>query len=408
MSRKRIAIARIILNIQLNHLIFVAAVVAAMGLLGMPTHHLLLWLASGIVPLLMYYLRIKTKAIWAFFVGLIAIFAMSLLLPLSILPKLFMSAMVFVYAMFAIRKKMTEKPEIVELVSPAVFIVLIGAMTIKSHSYMSLCYGIAWAYLIGYFIYHFMTEHLKFVDINENSASNMPEKELFFHGIGQVGIFTGIVILLSSLTSSTNWLAKLLSKIGDWVMDFLRYILAGVSGAIVEESAPSAPAVDTGTETDMFGPVEYSDLWLKIQELLEWLYRILIFVIIVAILYYGSRAIIRFVKENFTKVGKKKEAKTILSNQDIRESCSGSDLKKEKKSFLSFLSNEQRIRTLYKKRMLQEKARIVGEAGAEGLAYLTAKECCEKIEAAELKQVYEKVRYSGEKVTGEDVRRAKG
>lgn len=408
MSRKTIAIARIILNIQLNHLIFIAAVVAAMGLLGMPNHYLLLWIGSGIVPLFMYYLRVKTKQIWVFFVGLIAIFTVSLLLPLNILPKLFISAMVFVYAAFAIRKKMTENPEIVELVSPAVFIVLIGVMTIKSHNYIGVCYGVAWAYLIGYFIYHFMTEHLKFVDINENSASNMPEKELFYHGIGQVGIFTGIVFLLSSLTSSTNWLAKMLSVIGDWLIDFLRYILAGVSGAIAEESAPQAPVVDTGDEVDMFGPVEYSDLWLKIQELLEWLYRILIFVIIAAILYYGSRAIIRFVKDNFTKVGKKKEAKTILSNQDIRESCNTEKSKEEKKSFLGFLSNEQRIRTLYKKKMLQEKARIVGEAGPEGLAYLTAKECCDKIEAAELKNVYEKVRYSGEKVTGEDVRRAKG
>ncbi len=407
MNRKVIAIARIILNIQLNHMIFIAAMVAIMGLLGMPNHYLLLWIVSVIVPLLMYYLRIKTKVIWAFFVGMISIFVVSLFLPLSIVPKLFFSAMVFVYAMFSIRKKMTENPEQVELVSPVVFIVLIGAMTIKSRSYLSVCYGVAWVYLIGYFLYHFMTEHLKFVDINENSASNMPEKELFLHGVKQVGIFTGIVIVLSSLTSSTNWLAKILSVIGDWLMAFLKYIFSGISGAIVEESAPPAPVVDTG-ETDMFEPVEYSELWLKIQELLEWLYRILIFVIIVAILYYGIRTLIRFVKENFTKVGKQKEAKTILSNQDIRESCSGEDVKKEKRNFLGFLSSEQRIRTIYKKKMLQEKAKIVGEAGPEGLAYLTAKECCEKIAAADLKQVYEKVRYSAEKVTSEDVKRAKG
>lgn len=128
---------------------------------------------------------------------------------------------------------------------------------------------------------------------------------------------------------------------------------------------------------------------------------------LVLILYYGTRAIIRFVKENFTKVGKQKEAKTILSNQDIRESCDAEVSKKEKHSFLDFLSHEQRIRTIYKKKVLREKARILGEAGPEGLAYLTAKECCDKIEAVDLKQVYEKVRYSSEKVTSEDVKRAK-
>ena len=63
MSRKTIAIARILLNIQLNHLIFIAGAVAAMGLLGVPNHYLFLWIVSVIVTLLMYDLRIKTKAI---------------------------------------------------------------------------------------------------------------------------------------------------------------------------------------------------------------------------------------------------------------------------------------------------------------------------------------------------------
>ena len=406
MNRKTIAIARIILNIQLNHLIFIVAAVAAMGLLGMPNHYLILWIGSVIVPMLMYYFRVKTKAIWSFFLSLITIFVISLFLPIHIIPKLFVIGMVLAYAIFSARKKMMENPEIVELVSPAVFVLLSGAATIKSHNYTALCIAIAWVYLVGFFLHHFMTKHLKFVDINENCASNMPEKELFFHGVQQVGIFTGIVIVLSSLTSNTNWLSKLLSVIGDGVMEFLRYIFAGISGAIREESTPNTPIPDTG-ETQMFEPVEYSELWLKIQELLEWVYRIMIFVIIVGILYFGIKAMIRFVKENFTKVGKQKEAKTILSNQDIRESCRKVNEKKEKRSFLGFLNHEEKIRSLYRKRVLREKEKIVGDKVQQELSYMTARECCEKIGAMNLREMYEKVRYSAEKVTAEDVKRAK-
>ena len=77
-------------------------------------------------------------------------------------------------------------------------------------------------------------------------------------------------------------------------------------------------------------------------------------------------------------------------------------------NILGFLSNEQRIRTLYKKRVIHDKAAIIGDKVEQELSYLTAKECCEKIGATDLKEVYEKVRYSSEKVTSEDVRRAKG
>ena len=137
------------------------------------------------------------------------------------------------------------------------------------------------------------------------------------------------------------------------------------------------------------------------------LYKVFIFVLVVAIIYYGTRAIIQFVKTNFTKVGKKPEAITILSNQDIRESCRNTKEKKEKRNLLGFLSNEQRIRTLYKKRVIHDKAAIIGDKVEQELSYLTAKECCDKLSEQQLKQVYEKARYSQEIISPEDVRLAR-
>lgn len=407
MSRKIIATARIILNIQLNHWIFVAAAVSVMGLLGMENSYLLLWLGTGIVPLYTYYLRVTAKKIGIFFVEVFAAVVAGCFVPLTILPKIILISMIIVYVALAIRKKMTENPEIVELLSPFVFVTIVAAATIKGHSYAGQTLGLTWVYLVGFFVYYFLTVYLQFVTINEKSASNMPEKELFIQGMKQVGVFSGIAIVLASLTSNTNWLSKLLSKLGDLVIAFLKYIFSGIGEAIHEESVSQTPSVDTGPE-EIFGAVEYSELWLKIRDLLEIVYKVFIFVLVVAILYYSIRSMIQFVKQNFTKVGKKPEAIQILSNKDIRESCGKEHEKKEKRSLLGFLSNEQRIRTLYKKRVLHEKEKIIGDRVQQELSYLTAKECCEKIEATELKEMYEKVRYSAEKVTSEDVRRAKG
>ena len=406
MNRKTIEFVRIILNIQLNHLIFVAVAVSLMGVIGYSNSYLLFWVVTGIVPVFLYFWRVKVKKIAVFFTGMCVLLAVGVLLPLDIIRKLLTAGMIIVYCIFTVRKKLTERPELVELVSPAVFVVIIGAMTFKNHIYTGQCFGIAWGYLIGYFLYHFMTVYLNFVNINENSASNMPEKELFAQGVKQVGVFTGITIGIAWITSNTDWVAKIVTTIGEWIKSFLKYIFAGIAGAIEEESVPEAPVADMGQDEGMFEPVEYSELWLKIQEILEALYYVIVFVVLVAIVFVGVRLIVRFVKENFTKVGKKKTDKEILSNLDIRESCRGETFKKEKRGLFDFLSNEQRIRAIYKKKVLQEKAKIVGEASSEGLTYLTAKECCEKIEDLGLRTVYEKARYSGEKVTGEDVRRA--
>ena len=59
---------------------------------------------------------------------------------------------------------------------------------------------------------------------------------------------------------------------------------------------------------------------------------------------------------------------------------------------------------MYRKRVLKSKALIVGTSGNKELEYLTAKECCDKISADSLKEIYEKARYSNASITADDVR----
>ncbi len=407
MSRKRIAQAQILLSIQLNHLIFVAGAVSVMGLSDGSNSYLLLWLVLGIIPVALYILRVKAKRIPVFFAGLLAVLVPALFLPVHLLAKFLIIGMLLAYAIITIRKKMSENPETAVLATPFVYLLLIGGLTFRQHAYTSLCLGLTWVYLLGYFLYHYMTEYLRFVDIHEKSASNVPEKELFLQGMKQVSVFAGIAVVITFLTSNTEWMAKIFAVIGDWLMAILRVLVAALAKKLEEEST-RRPQMEVPEQSDVLGAATYSDWWLKIQKLLEVLYEVAVVVIIVAIIFLGVFLVIRFVQKNFTQEGKKKKAKTILSNQDIRESVVTETTHKEKKGFFDFLSNEQRIRALYKKRVLKEKERIVGEAVQQELGFKTAKECCEKIEDTELKEAYEKARYSAEKITVEDVRRAKG
>jgi len=92
---------------------------------------------------------------------------------------------------------------------------------------------------------------------------------------------------------------------------------------------------------------------------------------------------------------------------DIRESCTIEKAQKEGKSRFSVRNNHEKIRKIYRKQVLKNKIAIIGDLHAEALQYLTAKECCDKFAAEQLKKMYEKARYSAEKITSDDVGVAK-
>ena len=111
-------------------------------------------------------------------------------------------------------------------------------------------------------------------------------------------------------------------------------------------------------------------------------------------------------KEHFLPV-KEEDKKTLQSNQDIRENCSIEKNEKNGKGWFGFLDNRERVRKLYRKKILKSSTKIIGNADQHHLEYLTAKECCDRISEDALKNIYEKARYSSEDITAEDIRIAK-
>ena len=100
----------------------------------------------------------------------------------------------------------------------------------------------------------------------------------------------------------------------------------------------------------------------------------------------------------------------MTAQNEVRESLIVEKREKDddkNRSFFSFLDNKEKIRKIYKKRVTKEKATIVGTLDTENLKYYTAKECCDKLDAQNLQDVYDKVRYSEEEITADDVKAAK-
>jgi len=409
MKRKRIELARIMLIIQMNHWIFVAAAVTILGMFGERNPHILLWLITGCIPAGLYFVRVRIAEMLPFFGIHLLLIGIGWGFPADKEMKALLFGMIVIYVIISVRSKLISKSGDVELLAPAFFVVIIGGITVVANFYTNngwdkICFAIAMLYLVGYYVYYFMTEYLRFLEMNEKSAANIPEKELFVRGIKQTGIFSGIAVIAMLLSANLDWFSKIMSVVGAWVVRFLTWLLSGLGKEAIETEEEKI-IYDQGNNNHMIG-FDYSEAWYKFLEFLEFLYKLIAFVAMVAIMVGIVVSIFRFIMEHFHKM-QKEGTKEILSNQDIREKCGVESYRKEKRSLFGFLNNTQKIRNLYRKRILQGKNSIIGDGHQQSLEYLTAKECCDKIEAANLKEMYEKARYSSKEITTEDVRMAR-
>ena len=116
--------------------------------------------------------------------------------------------------------------------------------------------------------------------------------------------------------------------------------------------------------------------------------------------------IYEFVKGHLIPVVAKKNNSIMNEGDDIREYCGVEKSNQKPKMLVPLFDPRKRIRKLYYKKVMKQKRLLIGEKEDKQLGYLTAKECCEVISASNLKNAYEKARYSIENVTSEDVRLA--
>lgn len=311
------------------------------------------------------------------------------------------------YVIWSVKIKLTSKTGEEGLLPIGFFIVLLGIMAMTETFYSKkgweLFYVIiALIYLAGYFVYNFMIQYLHFMKTNEGSAANIPEQEIFYSGMKQTLVFTFAGTLIMFFTANLGWFSQIMSIIGDWILNLLRALFSGFHYEVVEEGEKMAME-QVMQSLDGIGEVQGPSIFLLI---LEKMVTIIAVVVVAAVTVAVVIGIYKFLRGHFQLV-EKKEKKKLQSNQDIREKCDAKASKKEKTSWFTFLSNREKIRKLYRKRVLQGKAAIIGDIDQIHLECMTAKECCDKLGAENLKKMYEKARYSEEEISNLDVRKAK-
>ena len=410
MKNKYLEIAEEVLAIAANHFVLVAAFLSLLGCFGVTYPYIGIWLAMIIIPLFYYFLRRKIKNFPLFFVlhltGPILAFGVTM-------HDFTLSVMAFVlaaiYAIWSIKIKVKDKDKKQEaptaLLAVVVFSVGMIMQTIWGMKSWSIFYMIlVFAYFACYYIYLYLNQYSKFMLFNKNSTANIPEKEIFTSGMAHTVIYTigGLGILF--LSANLGWFTYLTGAAGNAFLAFLRFIIAHLPERVIDNSPIVADDIDHGDAIDKVEQVvESSDTF-------ENMLLLVIKVFIICLIVLGIYLIIRSFRNMWKNFAEKQISEEMMTVQnEVRESLDAENIKRENKerNLFGFMDNKEKVRKFYKKRVTKEKSLLVGDLDKEHLQYMTAKECCDKMAADNLKNVYNKVRYSAEEISAEDVRLAK-
>ena len=347
MEKKYLEKTQDILVLILNHLLFVGGILTILDLFQVQNTNLFLWIGMIFLPIFLYSKRV---------IGT---------------PKLIpIPCMIIGFAVLS----MLEKQQTVNDWSMYYFV------------FVSI-------YLIGYFIFLFIKRYREFISLNENSAGNKAEQEIFQNGMRQTLFYCAGSFLIFSIVGTWDWLVKIFNGIGDALVVLLRQMFAGLKVTIREEVPQNVMQNMTSESNGTVGQatqMELSDTFLKTM--------IVIFSIAAVIAFFVLTYLIwKYYRVHFKLHKKNKNENELQMTGDIREKCEVTQKKKKKRdSWFAFLSYRERVRKMYRKKILASKEVLVGDCENQRLEYLTAKECCEQLGENELRVMYEKARYSEE------------
>lgn len=411
MKRKWIGTGQDLLIILNNHLVLIAFAVMIMGMFRQDDHKLWLWSLLLSIPLIFYWARIKISNFFLFFALHLAIPAGFFFLPIHIVPKALMLFISSIYFIWSVKIRTRAEGCGEGVASPLFVIGALGIMMFIETTYLQsgwakIYIAMAIIYLAGYFIHIFIRQYMRFLLVNESTAANIPEAEIFNKGFGQSFLFAAGVATFLVLTVNVEFLSYIVSWIGSILYMLLKFLLSGLSST--EEEVPQTPPVefvppDMGMFAEPTGKPSF--FWIFLEKLFVIGGIIFIVGLVVLIIY----AIVKGVWHLWNEFHKNPEIdeKQIDNGIDIREVCTIEKRKKEGSNLFAFLNNREKIRKIYRKQVLKNKIAIIKDSETQDLVYMTAKECCDRFEAEQLKKMYEKARYSADEIGADDVRTAK-
>ena len=412
MKYKHLEIAEEFLAVLANHWVMGAIFIGIMGSFGATEAFVGMWIVMLILPLYYFFLRKTIASFPLFFVLHFAGPAAAYFVSRG--HYTFCTMYVILaggYAVVSIKNKATGKGKPIEactstwaIVGFAISMIIQNVFGVKEWSdyYLPLIL----AYFTCYYIYLFINQYMKFIAYNKNSTSNIPEKEIFSAGFLQTVVYTAAGVGVLFLAAYGSWFSNIAGYAGKAILAVLRFLIEKFPISMEDNHGELPP-------DDMYRPGEVMENQAP-SPISEWMDIFLgiflnvgITIFIGVILFLLIRTFCRMWKD----FSMNKFSEEMMSAQnEVRESLVIDTHEKEddkERSFFAFLDNKEKIRKVYRKRAIKEKASIVGSLDTENLKYYTAKECCDIMDAKNLQKVYDKVRYSNEEVTAEDVKTAK-
>lgn len=408
MKVKHIEYAKEVLTEQMNHWMLFPLVLTVMGVsrkvTGIHKPDLFLWELCSIFPLIMFIIRHKVSRFYIF--ALLHAGIVGLVLGLHYILSFgggICVAAAFVYAASSLRMQMRGRlySESIPLpVGVAVSAVAILLQHYQGTDNWDAYYTIT---LIGtialFFIIFYLQRYLDFLAVNQSSAGYLPASEMFRSGLGLTLGYTLLGTVVLFISTHFTWLSDILHYAKDFLIWLLRLLFSNLSQSTPEEDEIINQVVDTPIDNILPGDEPF---WL-----LEVIWQIIGFIILAAVIVVLAKLLFKFIRWLLAYLVMHRAKEDIQEENafDIREKCDlEKSTKKKKESFFGSFSYRERIRKLYKKKLLSASIQM-SEQEKNRLTYDTAREWEGKLKTKGMAALYEQARYSDHEMTGTDVKK---
>lgn len=408
-----------LLTQQMNHWLLFPVAFTIMGcvsgLFPISRPDFLMWVCCGFLPVFTFFTRIKLKHFFPFLLCSLAVPLLCLVFPAqNIVCRVICVLCGIFYMVQSMVIRFRADTPWQQPIPPAVGIgiSLLGILLLY-HAEVPVWKAYFAFTLIGcfalYLLIYFMRHYLNFLSVNQSSSGVLPAAEMFHSGMGLVLVYTlgGTVLLL--LGMNVKWLESFLHFLKNIILSVLRFLFslfpkrAGEEEVLIEEAVGANQSV-----TGMDLPAGEPSLFWKALEYVA-IFAFFCFLIFVIIRLFLR--IWRFIRERFQlDFSLQHGAGFQQDNTDFREKC---EIEKkashpsEAFSLFAFLSPAEKIRKLYRKKLLKEADAFSTEADTKILSCKTARDAERVLKLEGMADIYERARYSSLESSAEDVRKMK-
>lgn len=399
---------------QMNHWLLFPAVLMVMGLSGAYSRrgapNFILWALCGLLPPLFFLVRDRVRHLVPFLLLHMAVAAPAFFFSFeNSIERFLCVACSAGYLIHSFYIRMKGKSPYTASLHPGLGIIL-AIVSVMLQRYQSekdwdIYYVISLvASLAIYALIMYIQQYKDFLAINESSTGFLPAAEMFRSGfllvLGYVVPGAVLLFIFANIGDLENIWATIKNKL---ILLFRNLFSRFNLGNQAPELLPEAEM-----PVEEFTPqIMDASKTMLIWRILEAVAFVIMSVALVIFLIWAAIALIQFIRQRFTRgFGHKKNVQDDETDIDLREKCDIELIPIRRRRLSEFLSPAQRIRRMFKKRLLAD-VQFLADGNPQKLGLLTPRECGKRLEEEQMARIYEQVRYSDKEATTETLRQMK-